>query len=132
MDTVIRFWGYLTDAGTAVPAIVGMVAGFSIGFFLSRPCWDFIAEGRRLKREDREAERTRKAAVYGFLWDRDGNPYCPTCGTLMQPFIKNHQGVLASFCPTCDKDKPGRGDHYCFLPEGKDLMEEVRKAFQKR
>lgn len=122
MDALIRFWSCLTDAGTAVPAIVGMAVGFSIGFFLSRPFWDFISEGRRFAREDRlrreqeeekrktqeRAAKARQGLQYnaaGVLEDCNGNIYCPAC---MKRGVRSvmrhtHSRYTRFRCPECGR-----------------------------
>ena len=121
-EILIKFCNYLTAPGASVPAITGLVIGFAAGMFLSKPMWDFWAEGRRFKREDREAERKRKEDAakrrleaskkrknekrpyYGILWDRDGNPYCPVCQRQIQPFTNDEDGdYCRSFCYACNK-----------------------------
>ena len=43
--------------------LIGFGAGIAVGLFLSKPMWDYFADGRRFKREDRKAERQRKEAA---------------------------------------------------------------------
>lgn len=102
MDIVIKFWGYLTDAGTAVPAITGIVLGIAIGSFISRGMWDFISECRRFRREDRlrkdqeEQKRKEKESQRAFYKE------CAERGIV---YSDEHSAYLSAdktlFCPAC-------------------------------
>ena len=103
-------------------AMISGSGGFAIGILISRPFWDYIAEGRRFKREDREAERQRKETAAqrsleynkeleakkrvfaGIFFDECGTPCCPYCRVPLHEIMKsNLNGCFFGTCSKCGK-----------------------------
>ena len=48
------------------------------------------------------SRRNRLHSKYGYYWDRQGNPYCPACKTLMKAFRREHPGNrYVTYCYKC-------------------------------
>lgn len=86
----------------ALWALLGILVLTSLGL----TAYVFVLR-RRLKNKLRP--------MYGVLWDREANAYCPGCNSALAAYQERAFGMLAFRCTKCKTELPLRDD------EGKDV-----------